>query len=41
MIYKMPMHIQYSEDVSYLEYCSIMEGSINEWKNNFKKLIVY
>lgn len=40
MIYKMPMYIQYSEDVSYLEYCSIMEDSIKEWRNNFQKLII-
>ena len=38
-IYKMPMRINCSEAMGYLEYCKTMEESINIWKENFQNLV--
>ena len=38
-IYKMPMRINCSEAMGYLEYYKTMEESINKWKENFQNLL--
>ena len=38
-IYKMPIYIQNSENIGYLEYCRVMEESIKKWKENFQNLL--
>ena len=38
-IYKMPMHINCSDAMGYLEYYKTMEESINKWKENFQNLV--
>ena len=38
-IYKMPMYIHNSDNIGYVEYCRLMEESINKWKDNLQNSV--